>query len=79
VTVKKSSGEAVVGATIMVAGDMPEHGHGLPTEPEITDEVEPGVYLVEGMKFSMPGWWEVTFHVKAGDHEDRVTFNLDLN
>jgi hypothetical protein len=57
---------------------MPEHGHGLPTEPEVNDETAPGVYLVEGMKFSMPGWWVVTFHVKSGSSEDSVTFNLRL-
>jgi hypothetical protein len=63
---------------IMVSGDMPEHGHGLPTEPEVTEEIEPGVYLLEGMKFSMPGWWEVKLHIKAGTREDSVTFNLQL-
>jgi hypothetical protein len=72
------SGEPVTGAMVMVSGDMPEHGHGLPTEPEVTDEVAPGVYLVEGMKFSMPGWWVVSFHVKSGSREDSVTFNLRL-
>lgn len=78
VTVKNASGKPVTGAMVMVSGDMPEHGHGLPTEPEVTEEAEPGVYLVEGMKFSMPGWWVVNFHVKDGGHEDSVTFNLDL-
>lgn len=78
VTVSKASGDPVTGAAITVSGDMPEHGHGLPTEPEVTEEIEPGVYLVEGMKFSMPGWWEMVFHVKSGDDEDRVIFNLQL-
>ncbi len=78
VTVSKASGGPVTGAAITVSGDMPEHGHGLPTEPEVTEEIEPGVYLVEGMKFSMPGWWEMIFHIKSGAHEDRVIFNLQL-
>jgi hypothetical protein len=78
VKIAQPSGEPVTGAMIMVSGDMPEHGHGLPTEPEVTAEVEPGVYLVEGMKFSMPGWWEVKLHIKAGAREDSVTFNLQL-
>ena len=75
---KGAGGEAVTGATVTVEGDMPEHGHGFPTEPEVTGEKAPGVYLVEGMKFSMPGWWTVTLIVSAGGHEDRATFNLDL-
>jgi hypothetical protein len=77
-TVTTPSGEPVTGAMVMVSGDMPEHGHGLPTEPEVTDETAPGVYLVEGMKFSMPGWWVVNFLVKSGGREDSVTFNLRL-
>jgi hypothetical protein len=78
VKIAQPSGEPVTGATVTVNGDMPEHGHGLPTEPEVTAEVEPGVYLLEGVKFSMPGWWEVKLHIKAGDREDSVTFNLQL-
>lgn len=78
VTVKTPAGEPVTGAMVMVSGDMPEHGHGLPTEPEVTGETSPGTYLVEGMKFSMPGWWVVTFVIKSGSSEDAVTFNLRL-
>ena len=75
---KTHSGEPVTGAMIMVDGGMPAHGHGLPTKPEVTGEKERGVYLVEGMKFTMPGWWEVEFHLKSKEKEDRVTFNLKL-
>jgi len=77
-TVATPSGEPVTGAMIMVSGDMPEHGHGLPTEPEVTGETAPGTYMVEGMKFSMPGWWVVTFRIQSGSREDSVTFNLKL-
>jgi len=78
VTVRTPGGDPVKGAMVMVSGDMPEHGHGLPTEPEVTGETSPGAYLVEGMKFSMPGWWVVTFVIKSGSSEDTVTFNLRL-
>ncbi len=57
---------------------MPQHGHGLPTEPEVTQELGDGYYIVEGMKFSMPGWWIINFHIKTQDDEDSVTFNLYL-
>lgn len=77
-TVKTAAGEPVTGAMIMVDGGMPAHGHGLPTKPEVTGETESGVYLVEGVKFTMPGWWEVKFHLKSKGSEDRVTFNLKL-
>jgi hypothetical protein len=55
---------------------MPEHGHGLPTRPEVTKGIGDGDYIVQGLKFSMPGWWVITFTVKAEGKEDTVTFNL---
>ncbi len=75
-TVKTADGEPVTGATVTVDGDMPEHGHGLPTQPEVTQEVGQGVYLVEGLKFSMPGWWVMDFHIRKDGQEDTVTFNV---
>jgi hypothetical protein len=66
----------VTGARISVEGGMPEHGHGLPTMPLATAETSPGTYLVEGMKFNMPGWWTVGFDISEGGEPDRVTFNL---
>lgn len=77
-TLETRDGQPVTGATIVVDGDMPAHGHGMPTRPEVRKEIRPGVYLVEGMKFSMPGHWIVRFYVKAGAHNDAVTFNLNL-
>ncbi len=76
--VKTSEGEPVTGAVITLVGDMPKHGHGLPTAPEVTEELGEGRYLVEGVKFSMPGWWVVTFHVFAGDKRESASFNLYL-
>lgn len=77
-TVKTSEGRPVTGADISLDGDMPEHGHGLPTQPEVTEDAGNGKYLVEGIKFSMPGWWIMKFNIKYGDKEDSVTFNLIL-
>lgn len=77
-TVKTPEGEPVTGAEIYIDGDMPEHGHGMPTQPFVTEELPGGVYVVEGMKFQMPGWWVVNFRIKEGDREDTVTFNLQL-
>jgi hypothetical protein len=76
--VESPDGQPVSGAEIIVRGDMPQHGHGMPTEPEAVEGLKAGTYLIEGMKFSMPGWWIVNFHIKSGDREDTVTFNLQL-
>jgi len=70
-------GNPVDGAEIEVSGLMPAHGHGLPTSPEATSEGE-GHYLIEGMKFSMPGYWTVTVKINKNGMEDSATFNLDL-
>jgi hypothetical protein len=55
---------------------MPQHGHGLPTQPQVTRELGDGRYLLEGMKFSMPGWSDLKLQVRSTDGQaDRVTFN----
>lgn len=77
-SVKDKEGTPVTGAAVKVVGDMPEHGHGLPTEPELTEEIEGGRYVIDGIRFSMPGWWVITFHVTAGELMDNASFNLLL-
>jgi hypothetical protein len=71
-------GRPVDAATIAVKGGMPQHGHGLPTKPRVTQALGHGDHRVEGMKFNMRGWWTVTFAVDAAAGADSVTFNLDL-
>jgi len=65
-------------ATITVDGGMPQHGHGLPTRPQVTSRIAPGTYQVEGVRFNMGGWWELEFHIASAAGTDSVTFNLDL-
>ena len=77
-TVNYADGKPVKDAVIKILGDMPEHGHGFPTEPEVSGTMRDGQYIVEGLKFSMPGWWVVTFHITAGDMVDHVSFNVLL-
>ena len=77
--VEAVDGTPVDGAVISVSGDMPEHGHGMPTRPQVTARREGGDYRVEGMRFQMGGFWTVTFAVDAGGKQDRVTFNLHVN
>jgi hypothetical protein len=57
---------------------MPEHDHGLPTAPQVTRYLGNGDYLVEGIKFLMNGWWQMSFLITAGEQRDSVTFNLVL-
>jgi hypothetical protein len=75
VSVKDSRGIPVSSAMLKVGGGMPQHGHGFPTKPRVTREIENGTYLVEGMKFSMPGWWDIKFNIQSQQGQDQVTFN----
>ena len=76
VTVIMADGTPVEDAIIVVDGGMPQHGHGLPTQPQVTQYLGNGQYLVEGLRFQMPGWWEVRFGVTSDNTTDSVTFNL---
>ncbi|MBA4371911.1 MAG: hypothetical protein C0402_03510 [Thermodesulfovibrio sp.] len=76
--VEAADGKPVSDAEITVTGDMPEHGHGLPTQPKVTKNLGDGSYLVEGIKFSMNGWWTMTFSIKSASKTDSVTFNLQV-
>jgi hypothetical protein len=75
--VKLSSPEGVPvrNARINVDGGMPQHGHGLPTRPQVSRELEEGTYLIEGMKFSMTGWWEIKLALQAAEGIDTAVFN----
>jgi hypothetical protein len=78
IKVAGSDGSIIENAKISVAGGMPAHNHGLPTAPQVTEELSPGIYLVEGMKFQMGGEWQVTFTIQSEQITDAVTFELVL-
>ena len=78
IVLRTATGEPVQGATIEVGGGMPEHGHGFPTQPKVSPGSEPGHYLLEGMKFSMTGWWEIKLSVQSPLGADGVTFKTVL-
>lgn len=78
VELKTADGNPVEGASIAIDGGMPQHGHGLPTAPEVTKSLGDGRYLVEGMKFNMPGWWTIEVEVDGPAGQDETVFNLVL-
>lgn len=76
--IETAVGQPVNDAVIGVEGDMPQHGHGLPTRPQVTKSLGNGDYLVEGVKFQMGGWWLMDFTIATGDNQDVVHFNMML-
>ena len=73
-----ANGAPVGGASIGIDGGMPQHGHGLPTRPRVAPQSEPGVYVIEGLRFNMGGWWELHLAIDGPRGSDKVTFNLAL-
>lgn len=71
-------GAPVTDAALTVDGDMPQHGHGMATQPQVTRHLGNGDYLVEGMKFQMGGWWVIDVTVDAHGRRDTVRFNMIL-
>jgi hypothetical protein len=80
IRVTTPDGQPVEGAQVAIDGDMPQHGHGLPTSPRVTRSLGDGRYLVEGMKFQMGGWWVADFTITdAAGLTDTVRFNFVLS
>jgi len=77
--IKDKDGKYINDAEIEVSGGgMPDHNHGFPTNPQITQNFGDGCYLLEGLKFHMMGWWNITLSITHKDISDTVTFNLTL-
>lgn len=72
-----ADGAMIVDAAIAVSGGMPAHGHGLPTAPQV-EEIGGGHYVIKGLKFSMPGEWELVLDIVSGALSDRVLFTFEL-
>ena len=65
-------------SSLSIDGGMPAHAHGLPTEPQLAENLGGGQYRVEGMRFNMGGHWEIRIGISADPGLDEAVFNLDL-
>jgi len=72
------AGVAVTNTKLYVNGGMPAHRHGFPTRPVVKKHLGNGEYLVEGIKFTMPGYWEMRFTMKIENKRERVIFKINL-
>lgn len=77
-TLKTATGTPVEYAAIDISGGMPGHRHGLPTSPQATDYLGKGRYRIDGLKFTMDGWWQVRIAVSAAAGTDTVVFDVVL-
>jgi len=61
-----------------LSGGMPEHDHGLPTVPVASPTGEPGEFLLEGMRFHMPGLWRLDFTLVGAEGPETITLEFRL-
>ncbi len=76
VEVRTSEGEPVYPAQISIGGGMQSHGHGLPTQPRVIAYGGQGVYLIDGVRFTMEGEWRLSFVIASDYGRDRVDFDI---
>ena len=67
-----------VATDVTFDGGMPQHGHGLPTVPKVMGRDAEDRAIIGGVRFNMPGWWELKVHVDGPAGEDTATFNIAL-
>lgn len=78
IDIRTRDGRPVDGARLTIDGGMPDHGHGLPTQPALREALGNGRYVVDGMKFNMGGYWVVDLGIAAAEGSDAVRFELNL-
>ena len=71
-----ADGEPVYPAQISIGGGMQNHGHGLPTQPRAVAYGGDGVYLIDGVRFTMEGKWRLSFVIASDYGFDRVDFDI---
>ena len=62
---------------VAVDATMPDHKHGMNYRPTIVSMGD-GRYRVEGLVFHMPGRWELSIDVRAGEESERLTHEIIL-
>lgn len=78
ILLQDSQGAAVEGAALSLEGGMPTHGHGLPTAPRVRKTEDAGRYRIEGLRFNMPGAWELRLTIDGSSGPDIAVLKLQL-
>ncbi len=71
-------GEIIELEELNVFGGMPEHDHGLPTQPQVTKRLDNGDYLLEGVRFHMQGLCELQIEFQYAGVDDTTIIDFDL-
>lgn len=71
-------GETVEDAQISLTGGMPDHDHGLPTQPAMTGHTAAGDVIIEGIRFHMPGRWQIVLDITVAGATEQLVLDFEL-
>lgn len=77
--VEDADGNVVFPARFAIGGGMQGHGHGLPTQPRVTNFLPDGRYVIEGMKFNMAGDWTLYLAIESAAGIDQVQIDIAVD
>lgn len=72
------TGQVLELTDLAVYGGMPEHDHGLPTQPKVTARLENDDYLLEGVRFHMQGFWQLQVELEYEGVGDTAIIDFNL-
>lgn len=76
---KDAEDAPVFPARFAIGGGMEGHGHGLPTQPQVTGYLGEGMYRIEGFKFNMAGAWTLFLMIDTEQGLDKAKVELDID
>lgn len=76
--IEQANGKPLEKAKIYIHGGMPVHRHGFPVTPRVRKYLGDGKFLIEGVKFSMIGDWEMRLNIKEKTVRDRAIFKIKI-
>jgi hypothetical protein len=62
---------------VRVDAQMPEHKHGMNYRPSVMRKGD-GQFSAQGLMFHMPGRWQLTFDVRAGEASETLRADVRL-
>ncbi len=78
IQVQRRDGAPVALRDLVLDGGMPAHGHGLPTAPVIVPTDVPGAFVAQGVRFNMPGRWELRVLAVDERGTDSAVFPVEV-
>ena len=73
-----SDGSEIRPQQIVLSGGMAAHGHGLPTEPKLSDYVDDKGFQIDGVRFNMAGIWSLRVEFVYANQSDYADFELEF-